>query len=90
MIQAATSTANDRQGNGKYRPARRRKVNPQAVQNEFEYLSKMDKRMRFNNSKDPIYTAFDYLEKCSIATLAEAFVKDSFFQITNFVSKVVK
>ena len=89
MILAATSTANDRQGNGKYRPARRRKATP-AVQNEFEYLNTMDKRMRFNNSKDPIYTAFDYLEKCSIATLAEAFVKDSFFQITNFVSKVVK
>ena len=57
---------------------------------EFTYLDKNDKRMRFNNSRDPIYYVFDVLENRPISTLAKEFVKDSFSEITNFVSKVVR
>ena len=42
------------------------------------------------NSKDPIYYVFDVIENRPIKTLAKEFVKDSFFEITNFVSKVVR
>ena len=45
--------------------------------------------MRFNNSQDPIYYVFDCIENRPITTLAKEFVKDSFHEITNFVSKVV-
>lgn len=88
---APTPTKNDKNGNGKYRPLRRRKkqANAEKVE-EFSYLSNMDPRMRFNNAKDPIYYAFEHLENRSVGQLMGDFVKDSFFEITNFVSKVVK
>ena len=57
---------------------------------EFNYFAAKDRRMRFNNSKDPIYYVFDCIENRPIKTLAKEFVKDSLFEITNFVSKVVR
>ena len=53
------------------------------------YLTKKDKRMRFNNSKDPIYFLFDYVENKPVSVLAKEFVKDTYEDICNFVSKVV-
>ncbi len=91
MFLATTGTANNRSGNGKYRPLRKRtKKASQEQANDFAYLDKIDTRMRFNNSKDPIYFAFEYLEQRTVPQLAMDFVKDSFFEIANFVSKVVK
>lgn len=55
----------------------------------YKFIGKNDKRMRFSNSKDPIYYIFDCVENRPIQTLAKEFVKDTFFDITNFVSKVV-
>ncbi len=56
---------------------------------EFRYLEKKDRRMRFNNSQDPIYSVFDCIEDRPLKVLAKEFVKDSFFEAVNFVSKVV-
>ena len=53
------------------------------------YLNKNDRRMRFNNSKDPIYFLFDYVENKPVSVLAKEFVKDTYEDICNFVSKVV-
>lgn len=55
----------------------------------FKYLENKDRRMRFNNSQDPIYFVFDCIENRPVSTLAKEFVKDSFFEVVNFVSKVV-
>ena len=55
----------------------------------FEYLNKNDRRMRFNNSQDPIYFIFDHIENKSVSTLAKEFVQDTIYDICNFVSKVV-
>lgn len=66
------------------RPSRKRKTPA-----EFNYLENKDRRMRFNNSKDPIYYVFDCIENRPVSTLAKEFVKDSFFEVVNFVSKVV-
>lgn len=87
---AATPAFNEKNGNGKYRPLRKRKVNKtqEEKDKEFKYLKSSDSRMRFNNSQDPIYYAFDYLEQRSVPQLMGDFVKDSFFEITNFISKV--
>lgn len=57
---------------------------------ELYYLNKKDRRMRFNNAKDPIYFAFDYIEKASISTLFKDFIKDSIFEIKKFFSKIIK
>ena len=56
---------------------------------DFKYLENKDRRMRFNNSQDPIYFVFDCIENRPVSTLAKEFVKDSFFEVVNFVSKVV-
>ncbi len=67
------------------RPSRRRK---NAVE-EFKYLENKDRRMRFNNSQDPIYYVFDCIENRPVSVLAKEFVKDSILEVANFVSKVV-
>ena len=56
---------------------------------DFKYLEAKDRRMRFNNAKDPIYYVFDCIENRPISTLAKEFVKDSFFDTVNFISQVV-
>lgn len=66
------------------RPVRRKKSVA-----EFEYLKARDKRMRFNNSQDPIYYVFDCIENRPVSVLAKEFVKDSIFEAINFISKVV-
>ena len=72
-----------------------RKTNNKVEEQEFnledyKFLEKKDRRMRFNTSKDPIYYVFDVIEDRPIPTLAKEFVKDSFFEAVNFVSKVVR
>ena len=52
-------------------------------------LERKDNRMRFNNSKDPIYYVFDCIENRPIKTLAKEFVKDSFRDIANFISTAI-
>ena len=51
-----------------------------------------DRRMRFRNSKDPIYIAFDYLDNQPLDRLAKDFfrdtIKDTMENIANFISKV--
>ena len=66
------------------RPAKR--IN---IIKEFKYLEAKDRRMRFNNAQDPIYYVFDCIENRPVTTLAKEFVKDSVFEVMNFVSKVV-
>ncbi|MBP3847749.1 hypothetical protein J6I39_08380 [bacterium] len=56
---------------------------------EFRYLQHKDRRMRFNNSQDPIYYIFDCIENRPISKLAKEFVEDAIFDTMNFISKVV-
>ncbi len=55
----------------------------------YKFIGKRDRRMRFNNAKDPIFYIFDCIENRPVSTLAKEFVKDTFFDIANFVSKAV-
>ena len=93
MIQTATSSHNETSGNGQFGSLTRRRRNV-TTKNGFSiedihYLEKRDRRMRFNTANDPIYYVFDCIENRPIKTLAKEFVKDSFFEAVNFVSKVV-
>ena len=51
-----------------------------------------DRRMRFRNSKDPIYIAFDFLERQPLDKLAKEFVKDTIKDtmnsFANFISMI--
>lgn len=87
-----TPTTNEKRGSGRYRPLRKRKKQKtvQSDSNEFSYLTKsVDLTMKFSNAKDPIYYVFDAIENKSVTQLMSDFVKDYFFEITNFVSKAV-
>lgn len=93
LLMAATPTMNEKQGNGKYSTLRKRKKQKKNTEanNEFSYLSKnTDLTMKFSRARDPIYVAFDYLDNKSLPQLVGEFVKDSFFEITHFISKVTK
>ena len=76
------------------RSQKTKKVNPKEITSEnledYTFIGKKDRRMRFNNSRDPIYYVFDVIENRPIKTLAKEFVKDSFSEAVNFVSKVVR
>ncbi len=56
---------------------------------EFKYLEHKDRRMRFNNSQDPIYYIFDCIENRPVSKLAKEFVEDTIFDVMNFISKAV-
>ncbi len=94
MLAATADSHNDTSGNGQFgsltRKRRGNKRNTQGFSIEnYSYLDKRDKRMRFNNAKDPIYYVFDCIENRPVTTLAKEFVKDSFKDIIHFVSTVV-
>ena len=57
---------------------------------DMYYLNQKDERMRFNNAGDPIYFVFDYVENKPLGQLAKDFVKDTFNEISNFVSKAIR
>lgn len=91
MLFVTTPTTNEKNGSGKFSTPRRRKQKKAKNPNQFSYLRKNnDLTMQFNQAQDPIYFVFDYIENRSVGQLMGDFVKDSFFEITNFVSKVVK
>ncbi len=82
-ISAMTQMNNNRGGNGQFRPMARR---PKQLETALKAIDKKDIRMRFRNSRDPIYIAFDYLDKRPVQELAVDFVKDSIYEIMNFIS----
>lgn len=92
MLQATADSHNNTSGNGQFGSLIRKRTKKTAGNfslEDFNYLAVTDKRMRFNNAKDPIYYVFDCLESRPLKTLAKEFVKDSLKDITNFVSRVI-
>lgn len=53
-------------------------------------IKHVDPRMRFRNSADPIFVAYQYVDSQPISKLAASFVKESVSEIMNFVSTVIK
>ena len=49
-----------------------------------------DSRMRFRNSQDPIYVAYEYVENQPLSKLAKSFIKDQINGVIKFVSKLGK
>lgn len=95
MLPTTTESNNNTSGNGQFGSLLRKRKNNSSSAKEFNiegynYLEKTDRRMRFNNSKDPIYYVFDVIENRPIKTLAKEFVRDSFLEAVNFVSKAVR
>lgn len=85
-INPAGDAQNNRGGNGQFRPLLRKAQQENRLQANLAILDKKDIRMRFKNSRDPLYIAFDYIDKRPVQELAVEFVKDSLFDIVNFIS----
>lgn len=85
-INPAGDAKNNRGGNGQFRPLLRKAQSENKLQANLAILDKKDIRMRFKNSRDPLYIAFDYIDKRPVQELAVEFVKDSLFEIVNFIS----
>lgn len=94
MLATTAESNNNTSGNGQFgsllRKRKKQKETAEFNIEDYNYLEKSDRRMRFNTSKDPIYYVFDVIEDRPIKTLAKEFVKDSFFEIANFVVKAVR
>ena len=78
-----TQMNNNRGGNGQFKPMARR---PKQLETALATIDRKDIRMRFRNSRDPLYIAFDYLDQRPVQELAKDFVKDSIYEIMNFIS----
>lgn len=89
-IGAAVAAENNAGGNGQFSSLRRRANQQSNNKSNSAILDQTDPRMRFRNSADPIYVAYQYVDSQPISKLATSFVKESVFEIMNFVSKVVK
>ena len=90
-LMAPTGTANDKTGNGQYTPLKRKKNNgKRSATEQMDLLDKKDIRMRFRNSKDPVYVAFEYLDKQPLQKLAIDFIKESFAEIAIFTQHFKK
>ena len=93
MILAPTNMQNNRGGNGRYTPLRisatgvdeMTEAQKQAAIDRLNALN--DKRMRFKNSRDPIYVAFDHMQRQSLKRLAQEFVKDLIEEGVSFISQ---
>ena len=85
-INPAGNSENNRSGNGQFRPMLRKAQSENRLQASLAVIDKKDLRMRFKNSRDPVYIAFDYLDNRPIQELALEFVKDSLFDVINFIS----
>ena len=85
-INPAGNSQNNRGGNGQFRPVLRRAQQENRLQANLAILDKKDLRMRFKNSRDPLYIAFDYIDNRPVQELAVDFVKESLFDIVNFIS----
>lgn len=49
-----------------------------------------DRRMRFNNAKDPIYYAFEVIENRSLSALFADFVEDTIYDLTKSLQTMFK
>lgn len=88
-LSTAVAAENNTAGNGQFGSLTRRQ-NKQTTKKSTTALDMNDPRMRFRNSADPIYVAYEYIDNQPLSELATSFVKESVFEIMNFVSKVVK
>ena len=91
MILAPTQQLqNNSGGDGRgYNPVRVINPDKEAMNpSEMDRLNALnDPRMRFKNSRDPIYIYFDSCQRCPIKKLAQEFIRDLITEGISFISK---
>jgi len=78
-------------GNGKYKGLKNRKQQGNKRQNSGAYdpFNPAYNRMRFKNSRDPIYIAFDYIDKQSPLKLTTDLIKESIENSINTIGQTL-
>lgn len=76
-------------GNGKYKPLKTK--NAKNNNNSFLYdpFNPAYDRMHFKNSRDPIYVAFDYIDKQNPVKLTKDLIKESITDSINTIGKTL-
>lgn len=74
-------------GNGKYKPLKTRNADKSAKGSTYDPFNPPYDRMRFKNSRDPIFIAFDHIEKQSPLKLTTNFIKDGITDSINTIGK---
>lgn len=85
----STSNSFSQGGNGKYRPLKTRKNNGTTNSLAFDPFNPSYDRMRFKNSRDPIFVAFDQVEKQSPLKLAKDLIKESITDSINTIGQTL-
>ena len=94
----ATSLSNDRLstsgnfskgGNGKYTPLRKKSAGNRTSSATYDPFAPTYDRMRFKNSRDPIFVAFDHIEKQSPLKLTTDLIKDGITDSINTIGKTL-
>lgn len=57
---------------------------------DSDLFSQTDRRTSFTTTADPIYMAFEHVDKFSISFLAKSFIKEFFNDSIKFISKARK
>ncbi len=95
MILTTTGTDSNTNGNGQFgsllrNRKKKRDKDTRLITSynleDYTFIGKNDRRMRFNNTQDPIYYVFDVIENRPIKTLAKEFVKDTFKDVCSYFS----
>ena len=76
-------------GNGKYKPLRQRKLGSTASTGAFNPFEPTYDRMSFKSTRDPIFIAFDHIEKQSPLKLTADFITDGITDSINTIGKTL-
>lgn len=63
-------------GQNQYRPIRRKRPDNDNII-DFSYFSNSDKRMGFENTKDPAYIAFEHIDSLPLHTVVREMAKET-------------
>ena len=83
----STSADITKGGNGKYKPLKTRNANGKSKAGTYDPFNPSFDRMRFKNSRDPIFVAFDHIEKQNPFKLTTDFISEG---ITESISTIGK
>ena len=76
-------------GNGKYKPLKQRKVGSTTKTGAFNPFEPTYDRMAFKSSRDPIFIAFDHIEKQSPIKLTADFITEGITDSIHTIGKTL-
>ena len=76
-------------GNGKYKPLKTRKNGSNKNSAAYDPFNPTFDRMHFKNSRDPIFVAFDHIDKQSPLKLTKDLIKESITDSINTIGKTL-